>query len=411
MISIFKYLSPRHNYALTEQQATWKILALLRLIACFSVILLFAMAEWLQLHTLQMVVSWPQLMLCAVLAVLFSLIGFLSIKQNITVKIIFTQLLLDTGLWFLLLQASGGSMNPAISYLLVLLSIAALSLPRLYSGSLLVIMMLLYTFMMNTQTATDHAHMFEWHLWGMWVLFLFNALIMMMVIYLLSRQLREKDQAIANFKEETVRSEQIVMLGTMAANITHDLGTPLSTIEMLVDEDNGQNAQLIKKQISRCKKALGLLKSVDFENEVIKDIAENEYFKQLNQELLLIKPAAEVTILTDEKHKIKSSRLLNQALLALINNAVEAADKKVHLKAFSQAGFYIIKISHDGKSIDEGLLKQLGVQPVESSREGLGIGYYLANASIERLQGRLQIANGEAGVITTVKFKQSDILV
>ena len=64
----------------------------------------------------------------------------------------------------------------------------------------------------------------------------------------------------------------------------------------------------------------------------------------------------------------------------------------------------VIDIRHDGEKVSEELLKVLGQQAVESSKQGLGLGYYLANASIERLGGRLQINNQESGVLTRVQF-------
>lgn len=396
--------------AQTDKQATWKLLAILRLVAFSTVVALFGVAEFLQLHVLQAVADWRQISMAAAIAVGLSVIGLLTCKFRISSMAIYLQLVIDTGLWFFLLQASGGAMNPAISYLLVLLSIAALSLSLLPTLSLLVLMMMLYTVIMDVQPAMDHAHMFAWHLWGMWALFFFTALILMTVIYLLSRKLREKDQAIANYKEETVRAEQMLMLGTMAANITHELGTPLSTIAMLVEEADLEQGNLIQKQINRCKSALRLLKSVDYDNEAIAIMEAQRYFEHLQQELLLIQPAATLQLAAIDACHIKVSGLLTQALLALLNNAVEAAASRVTLKAWLQQSDYIVEISHDGKAIDEGLIKLLGLQPVESSREGLGMGYYLANISIERLQGRLKISNQASGVVTTVIFKQADIL-
>ncbi len=402
-------LKPMNNHFLNETQATLKLLAVLRLMAFSSVVLLFAVGEWLQLHALQMMVNWQHIAIASALALMISLLSFMFVTQVKSSKAVYVLLLIDTVLWFYLLDASGGSMNPAISYLLVLLSIGALSLSLWHSALLLIIMMALYTIMMKTQPSSHHAHMFVWHLWGMWVLFLFNALIMMMVIYFLSRRLRQQDKALAAYKEETARSEQMIMLGTMAANITHELGTPLSTIAMLMDDKNDEDAILIKKQIQRCKDTLSLLKTVDLDNKADTLIQAEQMLMHIKHELQLLKPSATLVIEADKTLKIKNTSLLNQALLSLVNNAVDAAKEQVTLNIYSHEHEVFIDIEHDGLPIKESLIKQLGLQLVKSTSNGLGMGYYLANASIERLGGRLQISNQNDTVLTRIVFKASDI--
>ena len=64
----------------------------------------------------------------------------------------------------------------------------------------------------------------------------------------------------------------------------------------------------------------------------------------------------------------------------------------------------IIDIQHDGEKISDALLKTLGRQVVDSNKDGLGLGYYLANASIERLGGTIQISNQTTGVLTRIEF-------
>lgn len=400
---------PKLN-VVSEPQAVWSLLAVLRLAAISISLVLLLLAELFSIHALQMMVNWPWIIACFIAAVLFSLFSFLWVGKPINANHVFGILLLDVALWFILLDASGGSMNPAISYLLVLLSVAAFSLSIMHSGILLIIMMVFYTLMMNYQPAVDHAHMFSWHLWGMWLLFLFNALIMVAVINVLNTKLRDKDRVIAEIKEETVRSEQMVMLGTMAANITHELGTPLSTIAMLAETRDDEDALLIQQQINRCKNALHLLKNVSFDNEHAHGEDADSLFKRLQQELLLIKPSAKLELIVHGGITLSVSGLLEQALLALINNAVEASNKTVSINVCVRNEELIVDIVHDGSQIDDSLIQQLGLQRVTSSQEGLGIGYYLANASIERLGGSLTISNMKLGVLTRVTLPKALIL-
>ena len=79
------------------------------------------------------------------------------------------------------------------------------------------------------------------------------------------------------------------------------------------------------------------------------------------------------------------------------------------MEIYQQKKELFIDIKHDGLAIKESLIKQLGLQLVKSTSDGLGIGYYLANASIERLSGQLQISNQKDGVLTRVIFEYTDI--
>lgn len=396
--------------SLSEMQSVWRLLANLRVIATSTVALVFVLALLLKVEALIAVTDWRWIISSLLLTFALSIIAYKMRHAAINHRHIFFMLLLDTALWFVLLIGSGGSINPAVSYLLVLLSIGALSLSIFRSLALLLVMMGLYTLMMKNQPAVAHAHMFIWHLWGMWLLFFLNASIILIVIYLLSRKLREKDQAIARNKEETVRTEQVIMLATMAANITHELGSPLSTIAMLVEDKVDEDSLLIQQQIQRCKKTLSLLKSVDFSNEFKQEEKSHDFIKRLQQELLLIKPHALIELKDELNSHIYTSSLLQQALLALLSNAVEAANTQVTLLIYSSSNDVILDIKHDGAKISEPLIEQLGLQKITSQKEGLGIGYYLANASIERLEGKLQISNEVDGVLTRVIFKKQDFI-
>ena len=396
--------------AFSEPQQVLQLLSWLRLVAFVVVMSLLALAQTADVEALQFVIHWPWIVIGLLFSVLLSGTSHLMRTRMADNRILYGVLLLDICLWFLLLNASGGSVNPAVSYLLVLLSIAALSLSLLQSLTLLAVIMAFYTLMMQHQPADGHQHMFGWHLWGMWLLFFLNALVMLVVIELLIHKLAEKDKAIAAYKENTVRSEQLVMMGTMAANITHELGTPLSTIAMLVAESDDDDADLIGAQVERCKTALAQLKSLGHDQEQSQSIGSGEWFHRLQQELLLIQPGIQLTVDDHIQQAIKGSLLLNQALLALLNNAAEASQGQVWLHGSVADEACLLTIRHDGEGISESLIDALGLKQVTSTKQGLGIGYYLANASVERLGGRLTIRNLSQGVETQIRFPRSSLL-
>jgi two-component system sensor histidine kinase RegB len=62
-----------------------------------------------------------------------------------------------------------------------------------------------------------------------------------------------------------------------------------------------------------------------------------------------------------------------------------------------------LEIADRGPGLQEGLSGQLGRQPVTTKHEGMGVGLYLAQATIQRLGGALSIRDRDhGGTITRV---------
>jgi signal transduction histidine kinase len=80
------------------------------------------------------------------------------------------------------------------------------------------------------------AHDFGLHLFGMWVNFLMSALIIAWLVARMARAIRTRDAEIARQREDALRNERIVALGTLAAGAAHELSTPLSTMAVVLGE-------------------------------------------------------------------------------------------------------------------------------------------------------------------------------
>lgn len=389
----------------SQPQAVFILLAWLRLIAAgFLLVFVFAVSRLPIAHIGHMV-DWPLFLGTLFIVLVFSGLSFALRTHIFHSSQLWVVLVIDTLLWFVLIFASGGAINPAVSYLLVLLAVSALALSLIPACMLLAINGLLYAALLQYEPDTHHGHMLNWHLWGMWILFLMTAAILLAVIYLLGNALREKEQAIAEYREETVRNEQLVAMGTLAANIAHELGSPLSTISVLTEDLPGDDGKLLRKQIERCREALTQLKFADTGLYQPRAMASGQLLDQLQKEVLLLQPACDIAVDDRWQQPLLVSPLLKQALLALMNNAAAAAKSRVDCQLYCEAGQLLFDISHDGEPIAASLIHHLGKQRVEPVGDGLGIGYFLANASIERVGGQLLVSNlSQGGVLTRVLF-------
>ena len=344
-------------------------------------------------------VNWPFFSAVILAAVVLSILNA-SLKHKLDEKLHSSlTLVLDSLLWFLAISATGGAVNPAVSYALVLLCVSAISLSVRFTFGLLLIMSIAYAVLLEFSPHQHHAMMMSWHLWGMWLLFVLTAVIMLGVVQNLTYIIRERDKAIAGYREQQVRDEKLIALGTLSASIAHELSTPLSTISILIENETSPESELIRSQLLRCKSTIESLR-VERESAFVEaDIL----IKKLSDEISLLLPKANISWINHIEKSIFTSALLEHALLALINNAVQAAKHQVGITFSEDDCAITITIDHDGEQLSEKLLQQLGKNTVKSQK-GLGIGYYLANASIEQLGGQLYIKNLKQGVSTMVKL-------
>ena len=180
-------------------------------------------------------------------------------------------ILLETGVDLvsltLALYLTGGSSNPLVSLLLLPVTVATATLRPALSWSVAVTAAGCYTTLMFVHQPFAMAHhgggAFELHIWGMWYGFLLSALLVALFVARLGDTLRAHDEALAKAREESLRNEQWLALGTLAAGTAHELGTPLSTMAViasdLADECGGNDPDLadrlnvLRSQIDRCK--------------------------------------------------------------------------------------------------------------------------------------------------------------
>ena len=81
----------------------------------------------------------------------------------------------------------------------------------------------------------------------------------------------------------------------------------------------------------------------------------------------------------------------------MLNNAADASPDDVSITGSSTQALLTLEVSDRGTGLSAEVQEQLGKAPVSTKQEGLGVGLYLAHATIERLGGSLEIADREQG--------------
>jgi two-component system sensor histidine kinase RegB len=365
---------------------------------------------------------------CAVAASL--VFGYWRLRRgaSITPLELLGHLLVDVSLLVGLLWLTGGISNPLISYLLVLLAVSATLLPRLMVIGFAMASTALYTFFLLLDLSSDQQMAmsgdmqemtFQLHLVGMWVIFVVSAALITVFITRMAEGIRRRELTLAKAREEALRSEQLIAIGTLAAGTAHALGTPLSTMSVLLSDldelatenlgvpEVKEDISVLRQQVTRCRNSLTQLTRYYHKDEGRSEqtIPISAFIEDVRDYLINIHPRSNIQITLyniDNKH-LNSDLSIKHALINIIENGIKEAKDKVTLELrVSRAGL-TITIADDGPGIPAEVMENLGEPFISVRNQGMGLGIYLANASISRLGGSIEMRNRvEGGAVTRI---------
>ncbi len=346
-------------------------------------------------------------------------------------------LVLDIGVLTALLYFSGGSTNPFVTLYLLPLSIAAAMLPVRYTWTLVGVTLACYSVLLFTYIPLPHeAGSFGWlttllppglggehaahggqadfglHVLGMWFNFAVSAGLIAWFVARMAHSLRERDRQLAQAREAALRNEQLIALGMLAAGAAHELSTPLATMAVIAHElerDHmadpalAQDVRLLRTQTEACKDILTRLTASAGEARAgpMVGVSCEHYLRQLVERWQLLRPQ----IVLDTRYAgtqpapvIAAERTLEQALLNLLNNAADVSPMGIELEGSWTEAQLTIEIRDRGPGISADMAQRAG-QAFFTTKgpRGLGIGLFLANASIERYGGEVNLFNREGG--------------
>jgi two-component system sensor histidine kinase RegB len=334
------------------------------------------------------------------------------------------QLLLDVLGWTALMYFTGGANNPFVSYYIVPLVIAAAVLPWRYTwmvaaASLLAYSLLLYVYrpfpLFTPHAAMGHGDGANVHILGMWFNFLFSVCLITYFVVRMAATLRHQETQAVRRREERLRNDQIMAVASLAAGTAHELGTPLSTMTVLVDEiledgDLGQQARedclVLREQLRQCRSTLAELSRTaelpatgerrrmavgDFARGVVERWAVRRPGMVYDFDCAGPGPAVELDLTMD------------QALENLLNNAADSGSERVKVSVEWDRKAARISVRDRGPGVPPELLESLGKPVIHADRSGLGIGLMLSQASVERHGGSIELRNlREGGALATL---------
>jgi two-component system sensor histidine kinase RegB len=252
---------------------------------------------------------------------------------------------------------------------------------------------------------------FNTHVLGMWMGFVISAAVIAYFAVEMTAAVRLRDAQLNRIREETLRNERIVSLGTLAASAAHELGTPLSTMSVVVGEmrhdtslkpEQQENLKLIDEQVRNCKRILDTLIRHAQESPEEQDI-ERFVFAVLD-EWQLLRPTVHYRYQisgTQPAPKLRADPALRAALLNLLNNAADASPDEMDILLHWNDASIVLEIRDHGPGLTPEAAARAGSAFFTTKQEGRGIGLFLANATLERIGGSVRLFNREGGGATT----------
>lgn len=395
---------------------------LLRLCLIRSIVFiaLLAISLWLR-FTGMVTLPWMPLSVILLVMVVINLLVFFRLRSDwpVSENEFFANLLLDVFFLTLILYFTGGSTNPVVSYYLIPLIISAALLRPAHTWFIAFLSVACYTVLLfyyqplDLFTMSGHGAMTNAHFWGMWVNFVFSALLISWFVVRMAGTLKEQSRSIARNRESGLRNEQIISVASIAAGTAHEMRTPLATMAVTVDDIAYEHPELkdemavLEQQIERCDAVLRELVSTTTEDSRMVVTEFGILLANLQEKWSLARPEIKLQLQVPGKVselQIRYDQSLQHALMSLLNNAADASPEFVSLQAEASNGSILIIIEDHGPGIPAEIADSLGKTYISRKQGGLGLGVLLSQASIERLGGEVSML-GMAGQGTRLEIR------
>src|SRR3569833_2997730 len=349
--------------------------------------------------------------------------------QPVGERELFLHLLTDTEVLAVLLYLSGGSTYPFVSLFLRPLTLAAAALPGAYTWIMAAVTVLCYSALMEWYVPLPHqdGEHFNLHIVGMWSGFVLSAILISYFAVKMSATLREREQALAQAREDALRDDRLVALArvvalrverlvarcSLSAGAAHELGTPLATIAVLakvllqecaVSPAMAEPLRVLRGQIARCKEILAKMavSAGQVRAEAGRSHALDHYLAELLAQWHSERPGVGLRQQWQGPRpapQIIAVETLTQAITNILNNAADASEQEVDVSGrWSEHKLYL-EICDRGEGVSETVASRAG-EPFFTTKapgQGLGLGLFLAQSTIRRLGGSVYLGNRQEG--------------
>nr|WP_315231211.1 ATP-binding protein [uncultured Albidiferax sp.] len=365
------------------------------------------------------------------LAVLAGLVAFngasllrLRIHPEVSNSELFFALLVDVAMLTAQLYLSGGATNPFAFLYLLQVTLGAVLLQAWSTWTIVAITAACFAglalFGRPLALPLDHDRgLYSPYIWGMLICFALNAALLVIFITRISRNLRERDDHLADLRQRAAEEEHIVRMGLLASGAAHELGTPLATLAVILgdwrhmpafrnDPELLQEIDEMQTQLLRCKAIVSntLLSAGEARGESSGKTSICAFLNDLVEEWRATRPvyAFDYTNRFGEDLPMVSDTALKQMVCNVLDNALEASPRWLGLDATRDANTFTLTVTDEGPGFAPAILAHFG-KPFQSSKgkSGGGLGLYLVLNVARTLGGSVTARNRpEGGAVVTI---------
>ncbi|MBQ1500974.1 MAG: HAMP domain-containing histidine kinase [Sphingomonas sp.] len=254
---------------------------------------------------------------------------------------------------------------------------------------------------------------FRLYLAGSLICFALIAVLLVLLITRIARNLREGDAERAAIRQRAAEEDHIVRMGLLATGAAHELGTPLSSLSVILgdwqrmpriagDRDLAQDVADMQAEVARCKTIVsGILLSAGEARGIASEFTTVRRFLDA---VVAEWRASRLTGMLDYADgfgpdmPIVADPALRQVLSNVIDNAAEVSPDWIGIAASRERDDLVIEISDRGPGFAPEMLAGFG-QPYRSSKgkPGGGLGLFLLVNVLRKLGGTASAENRPGG--------------
>jgi len=256
---------------------------------------------------------------------------------------------------------------------------------------------------------------------GMLLCFVLNAALLVIFVTRIQENLRERDQRLASVRQRAVEEDHIVRMGLLASGAAHELGTPLSTLDVILgdwqhmpvftrDPERLQEVREMQVQVRRCKSIVTdiLLSAGEARGESLQATTVHRFLDHLVDEWQATRAPASLEV---ENHftpdaPFVADAMLTQMVCNVLDNALQASPHWLRFTAARADDTLVLSVCDAGAGFDPAILAQLG-KPYQSSKGqgGSGLGLFLSINVARTLGGSLTASNlPHGGALVTIRL-------
>jgi len=336
----------------------------------------------------------------------------------------FSFLLFDTLQLGFLLFLTGGIVNPFSILILAPVITSASYLPALMTvilSTISIIIIATLNFYFIPLELGKEFYLPQIYSFGLVASLIITVIFIAIYAYLFASSSRKISNALSISKLQILNQKKITEIGSLSAAAAHELGTPLNTIFLILndllkekkltdDKNIVKDINLLKSQAERCKEILQRfsknplkLKDKFLEKVKITDLIKINFEKFNKIKKLIITN----NLINDEPEIIFKDEIM-YALGNIIQNAIFYSKNVVTVELnYNKINLKII-ITDDGNGFSKDIIDKLGEPYISKNNQGMGLGIFIAKNLIENMGGQLSFYNSkDDNAVVEITFHNS----